>query len=62
MSIQGAGLTGPQIAHNYSVKVERLAQDQMRREGEQAVQLIEQARNVPRTSPDGLGQLIDTYA
>lgn len=42
----------------YETKVTRLAQDQARREGEQAVELIEQSA----PDPDGKGAAIDTYA
>lgn len=42
----------------YETKVLRLAQDQTRREGEQAVELIERAA----PDPDGKGATVDTYA
>jgi hypothetical protein len=57
MSISGTGLDG---ANAVAVRVQQLAQDQQKREGEQAVQLIEQA--TPPVGPHGQGSRVNTYA
>lgn len=44
-----------------AVRVQKLAQDQQKREGEQAVQLIEQS-SPPPVGPNGQGAHINTYA
>lgn len=57
MTISGTGLDG---ANQFAVRVQKLAQDQEKRDGEQAVALIEDA--APRVGPDGQGQRVNTYA
>ena len=54
MKISG---TSPSDANQFAVRVQKLAQDQEKREGEQAVALIEES--TPRV---GAGTHIDTYA
>jgi hypothetical protein len=56
MTITAASLDGN---NPVAVRVQKLAQDQQKREGEQAVQLIEQSRPV---GPNGEGSHINTYA
>jgi hypothetical protein len=57
MSISGIGLpTSDAVA----LSVQKLTQDQQKREGAQAVALIEQA--TPATGPHGEGTHINTYA
>lgn len=47
----------------YSVRVQKLAQDTAKREGEAAVELIEQAGEAaPPLGPEGQGRLINTTA
>lgn len=55
MTITGASLENP-----VAVRVQKLAQDQQKREGEQAVQLIEQS--TPPVGLHGEGSRINTYA
>jgi hypothetical protein len=57
MTISGTGLDG---ANQVAVRVQKLAQDQEKREGEQAVALIEQA--VPPVGAHGEGTHVNTYA
>jgi hypothetical protein len=57
MSISGTRLDTAQLV---AVRVEKLAQDQAKREGTQVVQLIEQA--APPIGPNGEGSHINTYA
>ena len=57
MSISGTSLDTAQLV---AVRVEKLAQDQAKREGNQVVELIEQA--APPIGPNGEGSHINTYA
>ena len=57
MSISGTSLDG---ANPVAVRVQKIAQDQQKREGQQAVQLIEQA--TPPVGPAGQGSHVNTYA
>lgn len=57
MTISGSSLDG---SNPVAVRVQKLAQDQQKREGEQAVQLIEQSS--PPVGPNGQGTHINTYA
>jgi hypothetical protein len=57
MRISGTDLDG---ANQLAVRVQKLAQDQQKREGEQAVDLIEQSS--PGVGPNGEGSHINTYA
>jgi len=57
MTISGANLDG---SNAFAVRVEKVAQDQAKREGEQAVELIEQSR--PPTGLHGEGTHVNTYA
>jgi hypothetical protein len=57
MSISGTSLEG---SNPVAVRVQKLAQDQQKREGEQAVQLIEEA--TPPVGPQGQGSHVNTYA
>ncbi|MBC7973561.1 MAG: hypothetical protein H7138_01155 [Myxococcales bacterium] len=57
MSISGPSLDTPSLT---AVRVQKLAQDQQKREGQQAVQLIEQSS--PPVGPNGEGSNINTYA
>jgi hypothetical protein len=57
MTISGTGLDG---ANQFAVRVQKLAQDQQKREGEQAVTLIEQS--TPPVGPNGEGAHVNTYA
>jgi hypothetical protein len=57
MSISGTSLDTAQLV---AVRVEKLAQDQQKREGTQVVELIEQA--APPIGPNGEGSHINTYA
>jgi hypothetical protein len=50
-----------EVATEYSNKVLKLAHDQARQDGQQAVALIESAAP-PAPGPDGKGQLVNTYA
>jgi hypothetical protein len=57
MTISGTSLD---LANPVAVRVQKLAQDQEKREGEQAVQLIEQSK--PAIGPNGEGAHVNTYA
>jgi hypothetical protein len=57
MTISGTGLDP---ANTFAVRVEKLAQDQAKHEGEQAVALIEQA--TPQVGPNGEGSHVNTVA
>jgi hypothetical protein len=57
MTISGTGLDP---ANTYAVRVQKLAQDQAKQQGEQAVELIEQA--TPRVGPNGEGTHVNTVA
>lgn len=52
---------GLDTANLVAIRVQRMAQDQQKREGTQVVQLIEQA-NPPPVGPNGEGSFINTYA
>lgn len=56
MNISGTSLDGSE----YAIRVQKLAQDQEKREGQQAVELIEKSR--PPVGPNGEGTHINTYA
>lgn len=56
MTISGLGL--PDVV---SLRVQKLAQDQQKQEGEQAVQLIEDSAP-KQVGPNGEGTHINTYA
>jgi len=58
MTISGTGLD-PSDA--YGVRVQKLAQDQAKQEGKQAVALIERS-GLPPVGPDGQGANVNTYA
>jgi hypothetical protein len=58
MTISGPGLDG---TDPFAIRVQKLAQDQQKREGEQAVTLIDQA-TPPPVGPHGEGAHINTYA
>jgi len=47
-------------ANQYAVRVQKIAQDQMKQEGEGAVALIESA--TPPVGPHGQGTHVNTYA
>ena len=56
-----SGVSSGEFPGPYEIKTLKLAQDQAKLEGEQAVSLIEQAAPAaPRA--DGTGQLVDTIA
>jgi hypothetical protein len=57
MTISGTGLDP---ANAFAVRVQKLAQDQAKQEGEQAVALIEQA--TPQVGPHGEGSHVNTVA
>jgi hypothetical protein len=57
MTISGANLDG---SNQFAVRVQKLAQDQEKQDGEQAVALIEQSG--PHVGPNGEGSHINTYA
>jgi len=57
MSISGPNL---ETANLVAVRVEKLAQDQAKQEGNQVVALIEQA--TPPVGPNGEGAHVNTYA
>jgi len=57
MTIPGTGLDG---TNQFAVRVQKLAQDQQKREGEQAVALIEQS--TPPVGANGEGGRVNTYA
>jgi len=57
MSISGTGLDG---TNPVAVRVQKIAQDQQKREGEQAVQLIE--KSTPPVGLHGEGAHVNTYA
>ena len=57
MTISSPSLDG---SNEYAVRVQKLAQDQQKREGQQAVELIEQSS--PAVGPNGEGSHINTYA
>ena len=57
MTISGPSLDG---SNEYAVRVQKLAQDQQKREGEQAVAMIEQSASP--VGPNGEGSHINTYA
>jgi hypothetical protein len=57
MTISGANLDG---SNQFAVRVQKLAQDQEKQEGEQAVALIEQSGS--QVGPHGEGRHINTYA
>jgi hypothetical protein len=57
MTISGTGLDG---SNPIAVRVQKLAQDQEKREGQQAVELIEQSS--PPVGPNGEGTHVNTYA
>jgi hypothetical protein len=57
MTISGAGLDP---ANELAVRVQKLAQDQAKQEGEQAVALIEQATRP--VGPNGEGSHVNTVA
>lgn len=57
MKVSGTGLDG---TNQFAVRVQKLAQDQVKQEGEQAVDLIEQA--APQIGPNGEGTHVNTYA
>lgn len=57
MSISGLS---EQAAVAYGVRCEKLAQDQQKREGEQAVALIE--ASAPTPGPEGQGTHVDVLA
>jgi hypothetical protein len=52
--------TGTDPANPYAVRVQKLAQDQAKRDGEQAVALIEGA--AAPVGPHGEGAHVNTYA
>jgi len=54
----------PVQATQYATKVEKVAQDNQRLEGEAALKLIEAAApdRLPAPAPDGRGRLLDTSA
>ena len=52
--------TNPDVANQFAVRVQKLAQDQEKREGQQAVTLIEQS--TPQVGSNGEGTHINTYA
>jgi len=56
MNVSGTGLDG---ANPLAVRVQKLAQDQEKRDGEQAVALIEQA--IPPVGPHGEGTHVNTH-
>lgn len=58
MNISGTSLDG---TNEVALRVQKLAQDQEKREGEQAVALIEQSAPPP-VGPNGEGTHINTYA
>jgi hypothetical protein len=60
MSISATSPAGLDGANPYAVRVQKLAQDQEKREGQQAVELIDQA--TPQVGPNGQGSHINTYA
>jgi len=53
-------VSGIDPSNQYAVAVQKLAQNQEKREGEQAVALIEGAS--PPTGPNGEGTHVNTYA
>jgi hypothetical protein len=57
MTIPPAGL---ESSNTYAVTVQKVAQDQAKRDGAQIVDLIEQA--APPAGPDGEGTHVNTYA
>jgi hypothetical protein len=57
MTISGTGLDP---SNSVAVRVQKIAQDQAKREGAQAVELIE--RSAPVVGPHGEGSHIDTIA
>jgi hypothetical protein len=57
MRISGTDLDG---TNQFAVRVQKLAQDQEKREGEQAVTLIEES--TPQAGAHGEGTHINTYA
>ena len=57
MSISGTSLDS---ANPVAVRVQKIAQDQQKQEGQQAVQLIEQA--TPPIGPQGQGSHVNRYA
>ncbi len=57
MSISGTSLDGANVV---AVRVQKIAQDQQKQEGQQAVQLIEQA--TPSVGPQGQGSHVNRYA
>jgi hypothetical protein len=56
MSISGTRLDTPDLV---AIQVQKLAQDQAKREGAQVVALIQQA---PPVGPNGEGTHVNTYA
>jgi hypothetical protein len=53
----------PISSTEYTVRVQKLVQDTAKREGEAAVELIEQATpQAPPLGPDGQGSLVNTTA
>jgi hypothetical protein len=57
MNVSGTGLDP---SNAFAVRVQKLAQDQQKQDGEGAVQLIESA--TPQVGPNGEGSRINTYA
>jgi len=57
MNVSGTGLDP---ANAFAVRVQKLAQDQQKQDGEGAVQLIQSA--TPHVGPNGEGSHINTYA
>ena len=55
-------VSGPSLdtSSTYAIAVQKLSQDQQKREGEQAVELIEGA--APPVGPNGEGTHVNTYA
>lgn len=56
-----SGVTNPDPSSAFDMKVAKLAQDQAKVEGQQAVALIEQSAPPP-AEPGGPGSRVNTYA
>lgn len=56
-----SGVTTPDGTSAYAMKIEKVAQDQAKVDGQAAVALIEQS-GPPPAEPGGPGSLINTYA